>query len=131
MKNGRLFCNSRFGDYTGAEHHRGGNINNYNAVPLLEGIKLEFPNAEVTHVVGATGLGGGHACGGRDGFETIFRHHFKPPPGLVSASAATKGGLLGEYWENQDLRGPPNHNRTDYAPSFHWYLPTPICNIID
>ena len=109
------------GDYTGAEHHRGGNINNYNAVPLLEGIKLAFPDADVTHVVGATVLGGGHACGGRDGFETIFRHHFKPPAGHLSASAATKGGLTAEYWDNQDLSGPPTLNRTDYAPSFHWY----------
>ena len=34
----------RYGDYTGAEHHRGGNINMLNAVPLLEGIKKTYGN---------------------------------------------------------------------------------------
>jgi beta-glucosidase-like glycosyl hydrolase len=32
----------RYGDYTGAEHHRGGNINMLNAVPLLEAIKKVY-----------------------------------------------------------------------------------------
>jgi|EP01047_Picozoa_sp_COSAG01_P040038 beta-glucosidase len=102
----------RFGDYTGAEHHRGGNINNRNTITLLEGIKLVYPQAKVTHVVGATVLGGGHACGGRDGFETIFRHHFKTPDG--------QEGLAAAYFDNQGLTGTPALTRTDYAPSFHW-----------
>ena len=90
--------------------------------------------AQVTHVVGATTLGGGKACGGRDGFETIFRHHFGMPTGHQHVLAANEtnrralgqdgnGGLLGQYWDNQDLTGPPKLNRTDYAPSFHWYDP--------
>ena len=53
--------------------------NNLNTVTLLEGIKLQFPEAKITQVIGATTLDGGQACGGRDGFETIFRHHFGPP----------------------------------------------------
>ena len=36
----------RYGDYTGAEHHRGGNINMLNAVPLLEGIKTAYSRCE-------------------------------------------------------------------------------------
>lgn len=92
-------------------------------------------SSEVTHVVGASTLGGGHACGGRDGFETIFRHHFGMPPGHEQVlgttdansralSEAGEGGLLGQYFDNQDLTGPPKLNRTDYAPSFHWCDPS-------
>lgn len=33
---------------------------------------------------------------------------------------AGEGGLLAQYFDNQDLTGPPKLNRTDYAPSFHW-----------
>lgn len=131
----------RYGDYTGAEHHRGGNINMLNAVPLLEGIKKTYGNharleslavscplpccasakpstrlpaerAKVTHVVGATTLGGDKACGGRDGFETIFRHHFGMPMGYEHVLGATdrnsralgrdgEGGLLAQYLANQ------------------------------
>ena len=50
----------------------------------------------------------GQACGGRDGFETIFRHHFGMPPGHEDVlgedgdanrleSATLQGGLLGQY----------------------------------
>jgi hypothetical protein len=95
-------------------------------------MRLRAASSTVTHVVGASTLGGGHACGGRDGFETIFRHHFGMPPGHEQVLGTTdansralseegEGGLLGQYFDNQDLTGPPKLNRTDYAPSFHWY----------
>lgn len=44
--------NPRFGDYTGAEHDRGGNVQMTNAVGVLAAIKAALPHADVTHVVG-------------------------------------------------------------------------------
>ena len=44
--------------------------------------------------------------------------------GLGDVNAAATGGAQGlraEYWDNMDLTGAPTLNRTDYAPSFHWY----------
>ena len=46
-----------------------------------------------------------------------IRHHFHTSTG----SGSSTEGLAATYWDNQDLSGPPALNRTDMAPSFHWY----------
>ena len=118
--------NPRFGDYTAAEHHRGGNINNHNAVGVLEAVKAALPSADITHVVGV-GIQGNvnnddatlplaqHGCGADGGSEVIRSHHFTTADGEV--------GVTGEYYNNPhgDFSGKPMITRVDSALSFHWY----------
>ena len=60
-------------------------------VTLLEGIKLQFPEAKITQVIGATTLGGGQACGGRGGFERSPRWRRRSgPDGDAKPDAASR-----------------------------------------
>lgn len=103
----------RFGDYSGAEHHRGGNINNVNCVGVLGELKAALPNVSITHEVGASVAGPSGGCGSGSFYQPIYHHHF------VNSSA--KGGVKAEYYSSLDLTGEPVLRRVDAALSFHWF----------
>jgi len=66
-----------------------------------EGIRVEF--AQGCYLTGASNL------------SPIPASALKPPPGVEGAQ-----GLLGEYFDNQDLRGQPAFTRADAMVDFDW-----------
>jgi hypothetical protein len=112
------------GDYSaagwaGAAPNGGGNIDNKNIVPVLEGIKLAMPDADITYMVG-TGITSGdrpfYACVQRHSLSTtgVFTPSQPTNPyeagygeQLFAASALPTGtqGLKATYFKSKDLTG--------------------------
>ncbi|MFZ4620066.1 MAG: glycoside hydrolase family 3 C-terminal domain-containing protein [Bacteroidota bacterium] len=72
----------------------------------LAGIKKAFPNASVTFAVGARLTGE---------VPSIEPQYFFLPNDTTGAN-----GLLGEYFDNMDLKGEPKLRRVDKNIDFHW-----------
>eukprot|EP00039_Didymoeca_costata_P020732 m.342240 g.342240 ORF g.342240 m.342240 type:complete len:962 (-) comp21136_c0_seq1:76-2961(-) len=123
---------ARAGDYSaagwaGGAPNGGGNINNKNTVTILEGLKQEFPDADVSYIVGAGILSG------IDYWTAVQRHslsvseEFEPTAPSVPYKKAPEykvvkqgmQGLKAEYFANTDFKGVPM-TRLDYAPNFHY-----------
>jgi beta-glucosidase len=81
-------------------------LGNYNGLPsrqttVLDGIRKEFPGAEVTYVPGTS----------------FLRNTFTVPPAAFTTKAG-KPGITAEYFRNRDLSGQPETVRTDARIAF-------------
>ena len=80
----------RYGDYTGAERHRGGNTNMINCKGVLEATKalLVSSSTKLTHVLGTSVSGDGPYCGGGQGYyQPVWRHHYSPTTATTTTTA--------------------------------------------
>jgi len=94
---------ARLGGYSGPGNDK---------VSILAGIKQAVPSASVQYAPGP----------GR----TIREFDVIPTAQLASGSAAQPArGLLGEYFDNPQLLGPPRLTRTDARMDFRWTLNSP------
>jgi beta-glucosidase len=94
---------ARLGGYSGPGNDK---------VSILAGIRQAVPAASVRYAAGP----------GR----TIREFDVVPAPQLSSGSAAQPArGLLGEYFDNPQLQGPPRLTRTDARMDFRWTLNSP------
>lgn len=109
----------RMGDYaaggwTGGTPAGGGNINNANTVPVLEGIKKAAAAAAgdvtVEHAVG-TGITAGKPT---PYVSTVHRHHW------------VGDGVNASYFANTGLQGTPALVRKDAEINFHWMSLGPV-----
>jgi hypothetical protein len=145
----------RTGDYSaagwaGGAPNGGGNIDNNNSVTILEGLKLQFPAADVTHIVGTGITGKGKTCGqgpclgGGEGgasanlpFWTAVQRHslslsaafsptapsspYKPDAAAPTSLPAGAQGLRASYFNGTALAGEAVLTRLDFAPNFHFF----------
>jgi len=111
---------ARMGDYSaagwaGGAPNGGGNIDNFNIVPILEGIKLALPTTEVNDVVGT-----GTNSDINNIFWTVVQRHsltisstFHPTapsvPWSSTPAVVERGeqGIKGAYFPNTNLDGAP------------------------
>jgi beta-glucosidase len=97
----------RYGDYTS----RGGNVNNFNNVPLLEGIrKIVDPDTIVRHRW-CTGI--------LEDLEMNPIHWFN----------FAEGHIVGEYFGNTNFSGQPVLTRNDAEVNFNFYVYPPAENV--
>ncbi|HEY6951145.1 MAG TPA: glycoside hydrolase family 3 C-terminal domain-containing protein [Bacteroidota bacterium] len=94
-------------------------LGNYNGLPshpvtILQGIRNKVGHdTKITYVQGVVPME--HSLL----FEDIRSQYMKPPQGYPGF------GLLGEYFDNPDLRGKPVFTRIDTASHYYWDLGSP------
>ncbi len=92
-------------------------LGNYNGIPkhpvtVLEGLKKKLDNTDLLFAEGA------HLAEGV--------HNLHPVPGKYLVTKSGTPGLVGEYFDNARLEGPPVFKRVDETIDFYWESQAPV-----